>query len=165
MCKISPSQIAADGMAVNEALDAIANVEEATNPVLANELKAAGTALVTATANWKSGDSTADIEAAASAAETILDAIPETSQYATYIALAVTALDILLGVIGTQDKLTANLVKDSKLVVNHINNLPPNHWRGLVKIKRFPGEAPKTALVRAWDGQNKKQPELGMPTL
>ena len=87
-------QISADGAAISDAVLAIAAVE--TDPTIKQHLITDANALKTATANWKAGTPTDDINTAAVALETVLGSIPQTSQYVMLIPIAVTAIDTLL---------------------------------------------------------------------
>jgi hypothetical protein len=102
MCKITSAQIAADGKAVASAGTAIANAVAATDPALASELTTVSNALSAATTNWQTGTPTTDINTAATALEAVLNAIPETAPYASFVGIAVAALDVLIANIATQ---------------------------------------------------------------
>jgi hypothetical protein len=171
MCKVTPSQIAADGNAVAQACNSIAAILEATNPTLAADLRTAATALQAATANWKTGDPTDDINTAGIAVEAVLAAIPMTAPYAAFVAIAVAALDVILANTATQAAQEAlppssQPVAKALLIKDHVETaLPDNPYRGMVHIHRMPWEGPRTALVNAWNKEVEKVPEVGIPKL
>jgi hypothetical protein len=134
MCKVSSAVIAADGQAVATACRAIAAALEATDPSAATALNAAATVLVAATANWQTGTPVTDINTAAAAIEAILAAIPLTAPYASFVAIAVAALDILLANLGTQATQGTSSFANARAVLAHVDTLPPNHWRGVAEI-------------------------------
>lgn len=101
MCKVTPTQIAADGQAVATAINSIA-AQPTINPTVAADLKTASATLVAATSNWKTGDPVDDINTAAAAIEAVMADIPTTAPYASFVAIAVAALDILMANLSTQ---------------------------------------------------------------
>lgn len=163
MCKVTSAAIAADGQAVATACNAIANAVKASNPTLAAELNAAATVLVTATSNWQTGTPVTDINTAATAIEAILAAIPATAPYASFVAIAVAALDILIGNLGTQTTQKSSYIGNARAVLAHVDTLPPNHWRGVAKIEHS-GNLRK-GFIYTWNTQVAAQPELAFPTL
>ena len=164
MCKISPASIAADGQAVAKAVASISVAVEATNPNLSTDLNTASAALVAATANWQTGTPVADINTAAAAIEAILASIPQTALYATFVAIAVAALDILIGNLGTQSTQTANVVGNALALQAHVETLPENPYRGLVTIRPSVFGI-KHAVVSKWNKQVEAQPELNFVKL
>ena len=164
MCKVTATAIASDGQAVAAAINAIAS-QPGISPTVAADLKSAAAALVTATSNWKTGSSVADINTAAVAVEAILNVIPATAPYASFVAIAVAALDVLIGNLSTQESQGPSPVANALAVVAHAETLPENHWRGTVRIKRHAFEGPRTAFVNAWNSQVDAQPEFGFPKL
>ena len=158
MCKVVASVVAADGKAIDAALISIANVEQPINPTVAADLLAAGTALVTATANWQTGSAVNDINTAAAAIEAILNVIPATAPYAVFVAIAVAALDILMANLGAQSALTGNYIKDARMVAKAIDNLPPNHWRGQAKIQHN-GDLRK-GFENTWNAEVDARPDI-----
>ena len=167
MCKINSQTIAADGQAVATACNAIATAVQVTNPTLAADLRAAATALVAATANWQTGTPTTDINTAATAIEAVLAAIPQTAAFAPFVAIAVAAIDVLLGNISTQAIQMGVKLADIVAVTDHIDTLPANPWRGQYKMHGFRShfEGPRAAFTQAWNGEVDKTPELGFPKL
>lgn len=57
-----------------------------------------------------------------------------------------------------------NPAADAQTVLDHIDTLPDNPYRGLITIKKSI-LGPRHALVRAWNKQVDAQPELSMPKL
>jgi len=165
MCKVTDAQIVADDTAVATAVTSIADAVEATNPTLAADLTAAAHALAVATTNWKTGTPVTDINTAAAAIQAILGEIPLTAPYADFVAIAVAAIDILIGNLSTQSTQSVSAVANALAAQAHIETLPENPWRGLVKIKRHVFEGPRAALIRTWNDQTEKQPQLGFARL
>jgi hypothetical protein len=165
MCKAIDKQIAADGKAISSAILSISTALSTTSPEIAATLAEAASTLVAATSNFKTGDLTDDINTAATAIESILSVIPVTAPYASFVAIAVAALDVLIANLGTQTDQSGDELPDAVKVMRHIDTLPENHWRGLIRIKRWPGEGPRTALVRKWNDQVDKQPQLNFSRL
>lgn len=164
MCKITAATIAADGQAVAKALNSIATALQTSDPSLANELTVAAQTLVTATTGWTTGSPIAVINDAAQVAEAVLGAIPETAVYATFVAIAVTALDILIANVSTQATQTANIVGNKLAIEAHIDTLPENPYRGIVTIKPSLF-GPRKALKDAWDKQVELEPNVGIKKL
>lgn len=162
MCRISSSAIAADGQAVDAALNSIAAIEQATNPTLASQLTEAGKALVTATANWQTGTPADDINTAATAIEAVLAAIPMTAPYAEFVAIAVAALDAIIGNLTTQTTQTGDAVSDLLKVRTAIRALPENPYRGLVTVHPHVLQTFRGALKDRWNEQVDIQPSLGV---
>lgn len=165
MCKVTVSAIQQDAAAVAKAVQSIANAVQATDPSLASQLNAAAAALLAATANWTTGSAVADINDAAQAIEALLAAIPLTAPYAAFVAIAVAALDILIGNLATQPTQTANTVGNARALLAHVDTLAPNPWRGQAQIHRHIFEGPRDALIGTWNDARAKQPELNFPAL
>ena len=164
MCKAIEAQIPADGAAIAKAVSAIAALEQSSNPELATELNAAAGVLVVATANWKTDTPTDDINTAATALQAILAAIPLTAPYATFVGIAVAALDILIANLATQGQQTTSTIANARLVLAYIDAMPENPYRGMVHIKSS-WLGPRRALHNAWNNQVDLQPELGIKKL
>lgn len=95
-CQNVDQQIQADGQAIAASVQQIAALEKATNPQLSDQLSAGATALLAAVQNFKTGNTTADINAAANIIQVAMAAIPQTAVYAPLVPIAVAALDTLL---------------------------------------------------------------------
>lgn len=167
MCKVTAAAIQSDAATVAKAVDSIATAVQATDPTLSSELTTAANALLTATANWTTGSPVAIINDAAQAIETVLGSIPLTAPYATFVGIAVAALDILIGNLGTQTTQATgtNTIANAHAVLAHVATLPPNPYRGKAEIHRHVFEGPRSALVNTWNDQTEKQPELKFPKL
>jgi hypothetical protein len=165
MCHVTATQIQQDAAAVAKAVNSIATAVATTDPTLSAQLAAAAAALVAATSNWTEGSAVADINDAAQAVEALLGAIPETAPYAAFVAIAVAALDILIANLSTQPAQTTNTLANAKVVLAHVEAMPPNPYRGKAQIHRHMFEGPRTALIKTWNGQVDKQPELGFAKL
>ena len=165
MCKVTASAIQGDAAAVAKAIQSIANAVQATDPSLAAQLNAAAAALVAATADWTTGSAVADINDAAQAIEALLAAIPLTAPYAIFVGIAVAALDILIGNLGTQTTQTTNTVANARAVLAHVDTLPVNPWRGKAEIHRHVFEGPRAAFIGTWNDARKANPTLGFPAL
>jgi hypothetical protein len=164
MCKVTATQIAADGKAVGAALQSIANAVEATNPALSTDLTAAASTLVTATANWKTGTPVDDINTAANAVEVILAAIPQTAPYAVFVGIAVAALDILISNLSTQPaQATGNFIANARTVAAHVDTLPANPWRGQAVIQHH-GDLRK-GFEATWNTAADANPALGFSSI
>ena len=162
MCHITSSVIAADGQAVATAIKAIAAQPNIDPTVAANLITAANT-LVAVTSNWQTGTPVTDINTAAAAIEAILAVIPATAPYASFVAIAVAALDILIANLSTQTTQGPSYIGNAKAVLAHVDSLPPNHWRGVAVIKHS-GDLRK-GFINTWNTQVAAQPQFGMPTL
>ena len=158
MCKVTATQIAADGQAVSTAILSIANAPEV-DPTVAADLKTAATLLLNATSNWKTGDPLDDINTAATDIEAVLDVIPQTAPYAPFVAITVAALDILISNLSTQPAQSGSFIADAKMVANHVDTLPTNHWRGVAKISHH-GDLRK-GFEKAWNDAVEANPTLG----
>lgn len=160
MCKITDEQMTADGAAVGQALENLSLALEATEPAVAADLEAAGNAIIAATANWKTGDTLADVETAEQAAIVVLNAIPLTSSYAPLVAIAFTALNLLIANSQTQDTQTGNVVVDAHALLAKASQLnADSHWAGQAKIKHHFLNPPRKDFESAWNGE---APKLGV---
>lgn len=95
-CTVTTAQIKADGQAIAQALDNVANQLEAANPDLAAKLHTSASSISAITANWQTGNALVEFNDAANAAEIVLAAIPITAPYASLVSIAVAAIDILV---------------------------------------------------------------------
>src|ERR1035437_870608 len=137
-CTITAAEMAADGQAVGNAVLALANVT--TDPVLAARLVQAGNGMISATANWQAGSSTAYINDAAGIVEVVLSQIPQTAIYAPLVPFAVAALDIIL----------ANTTASSSLAT--VKAAGPNPYHGGKISHRF-GRSPSGDFKSAWNAK------------
>lgn len=161
MCKITASAIQQDGKAVATAVLSIATALEPTNPTLAAQLTTDASALTAATSNWTTGSAVADINDAAQVIETAMALIPQTAPYASFVAIAVAALDILIANLATQPTQTpVTPVANARAVVGHIDSLPMNPWRGKAEI-HVHEHGIRPAFEKAWNGAVDAQPALG----
>ena len=160
MCKVTSASIAADGQAVATACTNIATALEATNPTLAADLDKAAAGLVAVTSKWTTGSVAADLNTAATAVETVLAMIPITAPYASFVAIAVAALDIILANVGTQAAQTGDATADALKVRTAVKALPSNPYRGMVMIHRHPLQNYRAAFVETWNHDVEAQPEL-----
>lgn len=163
MCKITAAMIQADGKAVGTALDNLAAVLQASDPTVATDLKGAGDAVIAATANWQDGTSITIIEDAETAAIAVLNAIPLTSPYAPLVAIAFTALNILLANAQTQSSQTGNAIADAHMILTRAaKNSAGSPWAGKAVIKHHFLNPPRKDFESAWNAAGKP---LGMPAL
>src|SRR5277367_1101839 len=102
MCKITESQVVADGAAVGQALNNLAAALEVTDPTVATALKTAGGDIIAATQSWTTGSTLAVITDAENAAIVVLNSIPVTSAFAPLVAIAFAALNLLIANATTQ---------------------------------------------------------------
>jgi hypothetical protein len=162
MCEATETAIAADGQALATAINAIA-AQPNVDPAIAADLKAAATALVAATASWKTGTVLTDVNTAATAIEAILAVIPITAPYATFVAIAVAALDILIGNLGTQTTQGASYIGNARAVLAYVDTLPANHWRGIAVIQH--GGNLRQGFIDTWNAAAVQQPQFNFPKL
>ena len=165
MCKITAAEIKTDGAAVAQAINNIATIEAATDPTLAGQLSAAANGLLAVTNNWTTGSPVAIINDAAQAIEALLAAIPLTAPYAVFVGIAVAALDILIGNLGTQATQATNTVANAKAVLAFVDTLPTNPWRGKAQIHRHVFEGLRSALIGTWNDAVKANPKMGFHKL
>jgi hypothetical protein len=161
MCKVTSSAIQADGKAVGTAVLSIATALQSTNPTLAAQLTKDAQAIEAATANWTEGSTTAVINDAAQVIEQAMALIPLTAPYAPFVAIAVSALDILIANLSTQPTQTpVTPVANARAVVAHIDSLKPNPWRGKAEINvHLRGIRP--AFEKSWNDAVAANPGLG----
>jgi hypothetical protein len=143
-CAVTAAEIQADGAAVGKAMLSVAEIEESTNPALAQNLTLAANSLIAATANWQTGSSTAIINNALNVAEVALAAIPQTAAIAPLIPIAEAALDILVA------NINPNAVSTTHLTARY--SLPSIHHRL--------GRSPKGDFISAWNGVVNAHPKL-----
>jgi hypothetical protein len=170
MCKINASVIAADGRAIQAACNSIAAIERADNPALADKIVAAAQVVADLTANFQTGTAAQDLNTAGLALQDVLALVPMTSPYAPFVGIAVAALDVILANVATQPAQAALPPTTQKLahalvIRAHIQSMPDNPYRGLVRIHRMPWEGPRTALVNAWNKEVEATPEIGIARL
>lgn len=160
MCKVTEQQIVADGAAVGNALENLAAALAITDPTLAASLKTAGEDVVAATQNWQTGDSLATLEDAEQAAIVVLNSIPLTAPFATLVAIAFTALNLLISNQQTQTTQTGNVVADAHALLVTANSLNADSpWHGKAVIKHHFLNPPRKDFEAAW---NADAPALGV---
>jgi hypothetical protein len=163
MCDISESQIKEAGQTIGKALESIATLLKTENPTVSADLTTAAEGLIAVTSEWTTGSSKAVFDDAANAVEEVLALIPETAQFAPFVAIAVAALDLLIANIGTPPApITTAAVKAT---MDRIEALPPNPYRGKAKIIHHHGNSLAKDFVDAWNAEQAKQPTLGVVTL
>lgn len=163
MCKVTSEQITADGAAVGQALDNIAVALQTTDPSLAANLKAAGDALIAATANWKDGDPLTDVITAENVAIVALNAIPVTSQYAPLVAIAFEALNLLIANAQTQPQQTENAMANAHMLLTTAKQSNTDSpWAGKAKIKHHFLNPPRKDFESAF---NEEAPKVGVATI
>jgi hypothetical protein len=156
MCKISATQIQADGAAVGQALENLAAAIQATDPAIAADLKAAGVALIAATANWTEGSATAILEDAEQAVIVALNVIPLTSPFAPLVAIAFAAVNILIANTQTQAQQTGNMVTDAHMLLEKAKTLnTTSQWFGKAVIKHHPFNPPRKDFESAFNAAAK----------
>lgn len=162
MCKISPTQIAADGVIIGKALTQLATAVQPVNPTLAADLNTASAALVAATANWTTGTPLTDIVTAANAILAVLSVIPATAPYAVFVGIAVDALELLIANASTQSVQVGDTIKDALKVRSALLEATPNPWTGAYTIKRHFLESYPNAIRRSWNTEvdDQKLPEF-----
>ena len=160
MCKVTASMIIADGAAVGQALENLAVAVQATDPSLASQLQSAGSAVINATQNWKNGDNLTLVEDAEQAAIAVLNIIPATAPYAALVAIAFTALNLLIANAQTQSTQTGNAVADAHVLLSHAKTINTDSpWFGKAVIKHHILRSPRKDFEAAW---NEKAAALGV---
>lgn len=163
MCKVTVAQLVADGAAVGSALQNLAVALQPTDPDLASKLETAGAAVIAATQNWKAGDTLTLVEDAEQAAIAILDVIPLTSQYAPLVAIAFTALNLLIANVQTQGTQTGNALADTHILLVKAQTLNVDSpWFNKASIKHHFLNPPRNDFESAW---NSAATPLGVSTI
>jgi len=139
-CTVTDAQIRADANAVATAMENIAVVLKNDNPEYADKLAMAGASLRAAAANYKTGSSEALLNTAASIAEITLSQIPQTSEYAPLVAIAVAAVEVLL----------ANLPQSNAVKAMAVPR-QPNPYHGQAIIKHRALRSPEGDFKAAWN--------------
>jgi hypothetical protein len=156
MCKITSAQIQADGKAVGQALDNLAAALESTEPTIASDLTTAGNALIAATANWQEGSSTAILDDAENTVIIALNAIPITTPFAPLVAIAFTAVNLLIANSQTQTTQTGSATANVHALLTReasINTDSP--WHGKAEIKHHFLNPPRKDFESAWNSAAK----------
>lgn len=160
MCKLTDAVVVADGQAVGTALENLGAAVQATDASLATSLTAAGQAIISATANWKTGDTLTDIETAEQAAIVVLNAIPLTSAWAPLVAIAFAALNLLIANSQTQSTQTDSVVGNAKRMLAKEETLnADSHWHGQAKLNHDPFIDVRKNFENTW---NKAAKPLGV---
>jgi hypothetical protein len=151
MCKVNASMIVADGAAVGQALENLAEAIQPTDPTTASALTKAGQAVIAATTNWQEGSALTDVEDAEQAAIAVLDAIPVTSPFAPLVGIAFAALNLLIANAQTQTTQTGNAPVDAKALLVKADSLNTGSpWTGKAKIKHHIFNSPRKDFESAW---------------
>ena len=137
MCKVTSQMVVADGAAVGQSLENIAAALQATDPTLATNLANAGKAVVDATANWQEGSPLTDVEDAENAAIAVLNLIPVTSPFAPLVAIAFTALNLLIANGQTQATQTGSVVANAHVLLSTAKAVQ-SPWQGKADMKHNP---------------------------
>jgi hypothetical protein len=160
MCKVNSEMIVADGAAVGQALENVAEALQTTDPTVAADLKSAGEAVVAATANWQDGDDLTLIEDAEQAAIAVLDVIPVTSPFAPLIGIAFAALNLLIANAQTQSAQTGNAVADAHTLLTKAKSINADSpWQGKGHIPHDIFRSVRSNFEHAW---NKAGAPLGV---
>ena len=164
MCKITATQIAADGAAVGTAMKNIAAL--IVDAAVAGKLTAAADALIKVTGNWTTGSAVADLEDAENAAIAVLNLIPVTTPYAPFVAIAFAALNLLLANSQTQTTQTSNAIANAHRLLKHeetINTDSP--WFHKAEIEHHFMHSPQQDFVAAWNKAEEANTGLGIKRL
>ena len=154
MCKVNAAMIVADGAAVGQALENLAEVMP--DPTVAADLTAAGKAVIAATANWQTGDTLTEIEDAEQAAIAVLNVIPVTSTFAPLVAIAFAALNLLIANAQTQTTQTGNAVADAHTLLTKAKTLNADSpWQGKGKISHNPLHSLRQNFENSWNSAAK----------
>ena len=95
-CTVSASQLKADAQALATALTSLSAALTTEDAATASRLELAAESLTAVVNNWDASTAAGKLNTAAAGVETVLAGIPSTSKYATLVAIAVAALDVLL---------------------------------------------------------------------
>lgn len=163
MCKVTAAMIVADGEAVGQALENLAQAIEKTDPSLAQSLQTAGAAVIDATKNWQTGNTLAEVEDAEQAAIAVLNAIPLTSPFAGLAAIAFAALNLLIANAQTQTTQSGNIVTDAHMLATKAQQLNTSSpYFGKEKISHHFRNPPRKDFESAWNAEATK---VGVATL
>ena len=161
MCKVTQAMIVADGAAVGSALDKLGVAVAVTDPSLGTSLETAGNDIVAATQNFQTGDTLAVVDDAENAAIVVLDSIPVVSVWAPLVAIAFTALNLLIANSKTQSTQTGNAVVDAHALLK-VAAQTQSPWQGKAKISHNPLHSMRKNFENAW---NEEAPKLGVGTV
>ena len=84
-----------------------------------------------------------------------MSAIPITAPYATFVAIAVAGLDILIANLATQPTQTANVVANAQALEAHVETLPENPYRGVITLRPTMFHNIRQVTVNRWNQQRK----------
>ena len=166
MCKINAAQIKADGQAVGTAVLDIAGLLQTTDPSLAAQLTSAANGLIQVTANWQEGSAVAILQDAEQAVIVVLNLIPITSPFAPFVAIAFSALNLLIANSQTQPQQTGDALHDAHLLLTVAKTLNTDSpWFGKVQIKHHFLNSPAKDFTSAWNGAVDANPAAGLAKL
>ena len=163
MCKITAAQIQADGKVVGDAVLQIAKLVQATDPPLAAQLTSAANALISVTSTWQEGDAVAILQDAEQAVIVVLNLIPVTAPYASFVAIAFAGLSLLIANSAVQPQLTGKASKDTLLLLHTeetTNTSSP--WHDKATIEHHWMNPPRKDFESAWNGEVDAQPTVGI---
>jgi hypothetical protein len=160
MCHISSDALKADGVTLATALKAISGFID--DPTTKTSLLDAANALTAATSTWDGSENAKNIlDTAASSAESILHDIPTTASIAPWVAIAVSALDVIIANVGNPPEPTT--VAQIRGTVSRIQALPPNPHRDKASVIHT-GNLRKD-FIDAWNNKVDEIPMLPVPKL
>lgn len=151
-CTISSNQLRNDAAALASALTSLSAAMSSSDATTSARLELAAESLTAAVNHWDSSTSIGVLNTAAAGAETLLAGISSTSKYATLVAIAVAALDVILANTSTtqtravhlssaeSDHLLIARLSAKKLVAHQLGRSPEGDF--------------KTAWNRAIDAEN-----------
>lgn len=154
MCKVTASQIQADGKVIGTAIDNLASALQATDPSLATALTAAGNDLIAATANWQEGSSQAILQDAENAVIVVLNTIPTTSPFAPLVAIVFTAINLLVANSSAPVQAaatTGTIASAHALLTVEAQTNVDSPWHGKASIQHHFLNPPRKDFESAWN--------------
>jgi hypothetical protein len=162
-CVISEAELKSDALTLAGALTSLATAIQGADPTIAADLTKAATGLTDAADAPSTGIAWEDaLNAAAAGAEGILALIPATALFAPLIAIAVTALEAILGNTTTTASASSKLKAERlSLTPEQATNLVFYIHAGNAIVRHHAFHSPKRDFKDAWNPQAK---DLGYPS-
>lgn len=145
-CTVSSSQLKADAQALATALTSLSAAMTTEDSATAAKLELAAESLTAVVNNWDASTAAGKLNTAAAGVETVLAGISSTSKYATLVAIAVAALDVILQNTSTASakvKLT-NADSDRLLTLRQAGKNAVDHRWGRSELGDFEAAWNKT---------------------
>ncbi len=147
-CTVTTAQLKSDATTLANALNSLAAVAQATSPAEATALQDAANALNAAAQSSLTGPTWENaLNAAAAAAESIMATIPITAPYASLLAIAVAAAEMIIS------NTTGGSTQLKALAPAHAQNLVWYLHTGHTLVKHRFGRSPAGDLKAAWNNE------------